>query len=672
MFRFNEMLYLFAPEWVNHTPLAVIAGVLVVLSLAFVGFFLVPGLSTWGSLWRANRGLERIRQAANGAAVDPEIIANAVMSKNRRLAHIWSEFQATLHPQKEVDNNGQERVVRWRATTLAEVFFTDQALVEAPLRAEFFRHLPGILTGIGIIGTFLGLVTGLKQFDTAPARVEESLKQLILNVGDAFLVSLVAIALAMAFTFLEKMLLTAGYRQTARLREAIDSCFDAGASEEYLARLVQASETSATQAAHIKDALVADLKQMLSELTQRQVQATEALGRDIPAGLSQALAVPMEGIANAVQRLGANQGEAVSALLTDVLASFSAQMREMFGGQLVGINDLLHQTNSAMQSVVGRFDELANRLGSAGESAADAMAAKLADAMAAMEARQQALNQQMTDFVAQLRAMVADSQTETAAKLQQTLADLGAQVSAMVEQLRNQAQAAADQSRATQAETQAHTKATLDGVSQQVSDLLTQSARATEAMRSAVSVLTATTGETASRLEASTEALILAADAFAAASRQSEGAMKAGADTAGKLHEVSQVLTAAAASTSQAMADFRATRDTFGQLVADLKTTVENARREASLTETLVAKLSSASEKLATAQGQTDRYLEEVTKVLTDAHQSFADNVTRTLHTGTNEFHQELTTATGLLRGAILELGDVLGDIPDGPGSRRR
>jgi hypothetical protein len=671
MFRFNELLGRFLPDLVNQPQLVVIAGLLAVLSLAFLGFFLVPGVLSWWGLWRANGRLTRIRKAAGGGAVDPDVIANAVMSQ-KRLAHLWSEFQATLHPQKEVDDSGQERVVRWRATTLAEVFFTDQALVEAPLSAEFFRHLPGILTGIGIIGTFFGLVTGLQQFDTDPTRVQEGLKHLIQNVGDAFLISLVAIFLAMLFTFLEKVLLTAGYRQTARLREAIDSCFDAGASEEYLARLVHASETAATQSAQIKDALVADLKQVLTELTERQVQATAALGREIPASLSQALVAPMEGISNAVQRLGANQGEAVSTLLTDVLASFSAQMREMFGGQLVGINELLHQTNSAMQSVVGRFDELANRLGGAGESAAGAMADKLAAAMAAMEARQQALNQQMTDFVQQLRAMASDSQTETAAKLQQTVANLGAQVSAMVEQLSSQAQAVAAQSRATHAETQAHTKATLDGVSQQVGALLVQSEQATEAMRSAVSALTTTTGDTASRLGASTDALILAADAFATASRETEGAMKAGADTAGKLREVSQALTAAATSTSQAMADFRATRDTFGQLVADLRTTVENARREASLTETLVAKLSSASEKLAAAQGQAERYLEEVTKVLTAAHQGFADNVTKTLNSSNSKFHEHLTAATGILGSAIQELGDVVADVSDGAASRRR
>lgn len=45
-----------------------------------------------------------------------------------------------------------------RATVPAETFFTEQALVDTPLRTEFFKHVPGILTGIGIIGTFYGLL----------------------------------------------------------------------------------------------------------------------------------------------------------------------------------------------------------------------------------------------------------------------------------------------------------------------------------------------------------------------------------------------------------------------------------------------------------------------------------------------------------------------------------
>ena len=35
-------------------------------------------------------------------------------------------------------------------------------MVDAPLRTEFYKHLPGILTGLGIIGTFSGLIIGLQ------------------------------------------------------------------------------------------------------------------------------------------------------------------------------------------------------------------------------------------------------------------------------------------------------------------------------------------------------------------------------------------------------------------------------------------------------------------------------------------------------------------------------
>jgi hypothetical protein len=45
------------------------------------------------------------------------------------------------------------------------MFFSEHALVVTPLKTEFYKHLPGILTGIGIIGTFLGLIMGLSSFD---------------------------------------------------------------------------------------------------------------------------------------------------------------------------------------------------------------------------------------------------------------------------------------------------------------------------------------------------------------------------------------------------------------------------------------------------------------------------------------------------------------------------
>src|SRR5262249_47207160 len=159
-------------------------------------------------------------------------------------------------------------VVALRPTVPAEGFFNTQVLVDNRLRTEFFKHLPGIFTGFGIIGTFVGLILGLQAFQVSevPAVVRQSLTGLMHGVWQAFLVSALAIFLAMVVTLVEKLLLASLYHKVEELNQAIDGQLEAGAGEEYLSRLVQASEEAATQTKILKDALVADLKQVLSEL----------------------------------------------------------------------------------------------------------------------------------------------------------------------------------------------------------------------------------------------------------------------------------------------------------------------------------------------------------------------------------------------------------------------
>ena len=63
--------------------------------------------------------------------------------------------------------NGQIPIVEYRSSMPAEMMFTKESLVDAPLFDDFWRHLPGILTGLGIIGTFAGLLHGLDSFKGA-------------------------------------------------------------------------------------------------------------------------------------------------------------------------------------------------------------------------------------------------------------------------------------------------------------------------------------------------------------------------------------------------------------------------------------------------------------------------------------------------------------------------
>ncbi|MDE7855375.1 hypothetical protein NW796_27610, partial [Escherichia coli] len=95
------------------------------------------------------------------------------------LQHAWQEYAETLHDQFEV-RDGERQLLRSRATAGAGHFFTSQTVVETPLGTEFYKHLPGILTGIGIVGTFFGLMLGLQHFNPGtPEQVNASVDQLL-------------------------------------------------------------------------------------------------------------------------------------------------------------------------------------------------------------------------------------------------------------------------------------------------------------------------------------------------------------------------------------------------------------------------------------------------------------------------------------------------------------
>lgn len=644
-----------------------IGGLLLLALIGFVLQFLRPAFRTRREL---RQTLERLQQLnAEGPVLDLDRVASEVML-SPTLRHCWKEYRKTLHGQKQVTATGSMEVARWRASAMANGFFTDQALVESPLRSEFYKHLPGILTGLGIIGTFSGLILGLRNFHVSDdaAVVRGSLESLIFSVGGAFVVSGIAIFLAMAVTTVEKMMLNGSYARVEALCGLIDSLFDSGVGEEYLQRLVEASETSATQTMQMKESLVTDLKQVLSELTQQQIatitSTSAQLGHSIAQSLSEGLAEPLQRISHAVESVGNSQGEGVTKLLTDVLASFSAQMEGMFGAQMRGMNEMLVQTANTIQTASLRFERLAEQIQDAGSGAADAMAKRMDEALQQMQARQAEANDQMRSFVEELRRNVADGQNESADLTRKMMRDLSESTGALVKSLQDQSHAAQQAHAQRQVDMETQNSRLVAQQSEQLAGLTTAVSESSEAMRQVVARLEAATHANVERMASGAERLQLAAgrlsDNLDAMRSASEGMV--GATT--KLDQSARTLDTALLATQQALGEQKAVRDAVTAMVTALRDTVENAKREAGMTSELVGKLEAASRQLAQAQDDAASYLEEVNEVLTGAHGAFAQQVEATLRHGNKVFHEELAHATSLLKGAIQDLADVLDTIP--------
>jgi Mg2+ and Co2+ transporter CorA len=163
-----------------------------------------------------------------------------------QLAQVWREYSQALESLQQLESSAATSAGKWQASSHADLYFTEQALVDTPLQSNFYKHIPGILTGVGIIGTFTGLIAGLVGFDVSnPERVQAELTQLVQTVGHAFLVSALAITLAMVFTWIEKSVLTGRYRQVEELQQVLDTLFTPQGGTQSVERLTLATEMQA-------------------------------------------------------------------------------------------------------------------------------------------------------------------------------------------------------------------------------------------------------------------------------------------------------------------------------------------------------------------------------------------------------------------------------------------
>lgn len=379
----------------DGVPMWVFAIVVVLTAVVLLGYLLKGGQVGW-QLWMSVRRIRALTKKGSGP-VKPEDVAKVLRWKPA--SHLWDEYSDTLHELKRA-SNGELSVTEIRATVPAETYFTRDVLVDSRLLDDFSRHVPGVLTGLGIIGTFAGLLDGLASFNpSSPEAAVAGLKPLMNGVEHAFIASATAIGCAMLVLFAGRLLLAWLYRLVEKLVHGIDALYATGAGEEYLSRLVHASEKNEAHAAQLKEALVEDLSKLMTNLTERQIQAqssaSQLLGEHIGNTISNSLAEPLQKMTESMTVTSRGNSEAVSGMLETMLAGFMAKLEDTFGGQMRGINEQMSQSMAAMASVQASLKELVEDIGRTNKTASEEMSNKLADAMKDATANQNLLTEQM-------------------------------------------------------------------------------------------------------------------------------------------------------------------------------------------------------------------------------------------------------------------------------------
>lgn len=371
-----------------HPALANLSGVPLVVFLLVVTLTLVflIGYAIKGSqvLWQLRKVVGAVRAIqSTGVAPAPEDIGKYF--KWEPLRHLWDVYAGTLHEVRSAAS-GDMALLEMHATVPAESIFTREVLVDSRLFDDFTRHLPGVLTGLGIIGTFAGLLDGLKRFDpSTTAKAVEGLGPLMSGVQHAFVASGMAIGCAMLVVFLSRLVLAYLYRLVEQLSHSIDSLYKTGAGEKYLDRLVRASERNEANTAQLKDALVEDLNKMMTNLVDKQIAAqqaaTHSLGEHIGQSITTAIAEPIKSMKEAMEITSRGNGEQVNSMLETLLTGFMAKLEDTFGSQMRGINEQMQRSMDSMATVQASLQGLLADIKQTNEHASQQMSGTLEEAM---------------------------------------------------------------------------------------------------------------------------------------------------------------------------------------------------------------------------------------------------------------------------------------------------
>ncbi|EFU9604534.1 TPA: type I Zorya anti-phage system protein ZorA1 [Escherichia coli] len=707
-------------------PYKVPVTVIVTVTFAFVCFiffYLLRSIRIIYGLKKYTRSINSIEKSA------PEVQLEHLKSLFQRseLKHAWNEFEESLHSQYELEN-GEEKIVRIRATAPSASFFSEQQLVDIPLNTEFFKHLPGILTGMGIIGTFYGLMIGLNHFDpSTPEQVSSSVNNLLRDVLYAFLGSAFAIFASILVTWLEKLSIAKSYKYLEKFTAALDSLYDSGVGEEYLASLVKSSNESATQARHLKESLVTDLRDMLLHLAESQKIESERLANTLSAtyresgsqfadqvsgAIENSLKSPLDKIAGAVQTASGDQSSMVQNMLQDVLTAFMAKLDTTFGQQFTNLNEMMRQTVGAIQTMQTGFSALLQdmrqvsddsrqgsaqlieqllsemksgqqalqagmndmltslqasvaKIGAEGEGAGERIARQLEKMFADSEAREKAQAEHMAAFVEAIQKSVQQGQSATMEKMAASVGALGEQLGSLFGQIdKGQQQISATQ-QANQQSLHEQTQRVMSEVDDQIKQLVETVASQHQGTTETLRLLAEQTNRQIQDMQAGADKMRLAAERFEHAGERVSEANHLTADVLNKAQSAGSSLSLATSELTSVVADYRNNREAVSKSIAMLELLAANTQSEQTTRNQFIADLKQHGERLQSYNREAQVFMENVSDVLGKGFEDFSEGVSRSLDKTLGKLDVEMAKASNLLAGSVEQLGESVSELDD-------
>lgn len=202
-------------------------------------------------------------------------------------------------------------------------YINEETVIEKPGHAQLAELIPGLLTSLGILGTFMGLMQGLTSIDFSTAEgTMQSIPQLLTGMKFAFATSVAGISCSLTFNIFNRIAI-------GRATRAMDS-FEDAFYELAMPRPLQ------------PDVQLLCQKQ---DEDARQSRLADQIGNRISASLEMAVGRAMQPLTQSLDHFiqGATQEQVEG--IRRIVGQFVKQMNASLEGQLSALGDTMAAVN---------------------------------------------------------------------------------------------------------------------------------------------------------------------------------------------------------------------------------------------------------------------------------------------------------------------------------------
>ena len=267
------------------------------------------------------------------------------IKQDHKIAHLWNEFDESLIQNKETG--------KLENSLDADYFFNDSTLA-SHVGSKFYSALPGMLLGIGLLGTFFALYVALIELNLEGEELKNSIKVFIGMVGVKFTASVWGILLSVSFTFFEKLLEGILSKKISSLQDSIDDIFKRQTAEQNLFKIANESE----QQTRAMNSLAETLTQKISEQFNPIVTQMNQHLEHMPTHISKAIGETLSGPLSALKENANNAAQSQSESLESIVNTFIEKLDQTAGDQVQGVQQLMVNTTEQLTQLLANIQEI--------------------------------------------------------------------------------------------------------------------------------------------------------------------------------------------------------------------------------------------------------------------------------------------------------------------------